>query len=338
LFESFLDLLSNSGSCIDMYNPNHTTRCNCMAELDFANEEEQEAVFNYLSKYAIMPWCEKRNLVLEWKRCASAFRSSFMENRNRVYLLPGSSTYKICKNALARIIGKERHAWDSIQEGKEEHGLAKREAGNRGQSSEIIEKLHEYFQRLQELGQPRATKIVTNLANNVIKTDLKYVDTDLVELPACQSKRALYRSFVNELGWSVSFDNKSRKVSEVQVNNSMVEEELSGPISWPTFCRFWKKHYPKIVNQKPSEDLCDDCVVFANKHKYNSGFLLQDDEGEEQECKKDIDYDALEKKTEEREQLIIDASKHVEMARSQRLLFVTKKEDAKATKDDPQDK
>jgi hypothetical protein len=208
--------------------------------------------------------------VLEWKRYALAFRSSFVANRNRVYLLPGSGTYKICKNALAKIIWKEHHSWDSIQEGKSEHGLAKREAGNRAQPSEMTKKLHEYFQRLQELGQPRATKIVSNLANDVVKTDLKYVDTDLVELPACQSKRVLYRSFLAELGWAVSFDDKSRKVSQLPLDSSAVEEDLECPISWPTFCRFWKNHYPKIVIQKPSEDLCDDCVVFANKHKYSS--------------------------------------------------------------------
>jgi hypothetical protein len=48
--------------------------------------------------------------------------------------------------------------------------------------------------------------------------------------------------------------------------------------------------------------------------------------------KEEVDYNTLEKKTEEQEQLILDASKHVEMARSQRLLFVSKKTEAKASK------
>jgi hypothetical protein len=101
-----------------------------MQELGFADEEEQESVFNYLSKYAILPWGEQRNLVLKWKRYALAFPSSFVGNRNGVYLLPGSRTYKICKNALAKMIGGECHAWDSIQEGKSKHSLRKREAGS----------------------------------------------------------------------------------------------------------------------------------------------------------------------------------------------------------------
>jgi hypothetical protein len=129
-FESFLDVLCNSGSCVDMNNPSRTINCHCMTELDFANEEEQEAIVNYLFRYARLSWSEQRVLVLEWKRYATAFRSSFLGNRHRVYLLPGSSTYKICKSALAKLIGKERHAWHSIQEGKEEHGLAKK-PGNR---------------------------------------------------------------------------------------------------------------------------------------------------------------------------------------------------------------
>jgi hypothetical protein len=33
------------------------------------------------------------------------------------------------------------------------------------------------------------------------------------------------------------------------------------------FLRFWKKHYPLLVIQKPSEDICGDCHTFANSYK-----------------------------------------------------------------------
>jgi hypothetical protein len=166
-----------------------------MANLDFANEEEQYAIFDYLCRYARVSWSEQRVLILEWKRYAAGFQESCRRNKNQVYLLPGSSTYKICKSALAKLIGKERHAWDSIKEGKMEHGLAKKEAGNRAQDFEMTERLHEYFKHLEALAAPRATRLVTGLCNGLLTTELKDSDCELVELPACHSKQ----SFVQKL-------------------------------------------------------------------------------------------------------------------------------------------
>jgi hypothetical protein len=62
--------------------------------------------------------------------------------------------------------------------------------------------------------------------------------------------------------------------------------------------------------------VADDCVIFANRHKYTLN------------NEKDDDYD---QGTEQQEQLVLEASKHVEMARAQQLLFVGKKEHAKST-------
>jgi hypothetical protein len=45
---SFLHLVSNSGSCVDIHNPGRATHCTCMQDLDFENEEEQEAIVSYL--------------------------------------------------------------------------------------------------------------------------------------------------------------------------------------------------------------------------------------------------------------------------------------------------
>jgi hypothetical protein len=194
------------------------------------------------------------------------FKQAGWGNKNQVFLLPGSSTYKICKSALAKLIGKERHAWDSIKEKQVHHGLSKREAGNRAQDTDMTKRLHEDFKHLQELGAPRATRIVTGLCDGIVTTELKDADTKLVELPACHSKRALYWSFNKEIGWAVTFDNKSRMTSQTQLATVVDSREV--PISWPSFCRFWKKYYPRIAIQKPTEDLCDDCVVFANQHKY----------------------------------------------------------------------
>jgi hypothetical protein len=332
-FACFLDVLCNSGPCTSLHNPGRQINCNCMSELDFVDDNEQDAIFSYLCRYARMTRTEQRVLILEWKRYAAGFQASCRGNKNQVYLLPGSSTYKICKSALAKLIGKERYAWDSIKEGGQiEHGLSKQEAGNRAQDSDMTERLHEYFKHLQALGAPRATRLVTDLCDGVVTTELKDADTELVELPACHSKRALYRSFNEEIGWAVTFDNKSRMTSQTEAVNTVGNTE--GPISWPSFCRFWKKYYPKIVIQRPAEDLCDDCVIFANRHKYGKR-QAQEEDDDVVPPTKSPDFDTLNKETEEQEELVLEAAKHVKMAQSQRLLFVNKKREALMMADEP---
>jgi hypothetical protein len=156
-----------------------------------------------------------------------------------------------------------------------------------------------------------------------------------VELPACNSKWALYRSFLVSRGWEVGFDNKSRLVSQPA---SATTEEEESPVSWPAFCRFWRQYYPKIVIKKPSEDLCDDCVVFANRHKYGKDLLKSEGEYDDDSVRAltNVDYEKLQEAKEEQEKLVLEAAKHVEMARAQRQLFVSKKLEAKAKRNLPQ--
>jgi hypothetical protein len=65
------------------------------------------------------------------------------------------------------------------------------------------------------------------------------------------------------------------------VANPATVEDGPGSISWPSFCRFWSKNYPKIVIQRPAEDLCDDCVVFANRHKYQKREAQEEEDDDE---------------------------------------------------------
>jgi hypothetical protein len=152
-------------------------------------------------------------LVSEWKKYAAAFGEP--AKNPRMYLLPGSSTYKICRTALAKLIGKERHAWDSIEHDtpEREHGLSRRledrMTGNQAADSETIQALHQYFESLSKLGAPRSTGVVTSLVTDKVVTELKDADTELVELPACHSKQSLYRSFLLECGWEVALTTRA---------------------------------------------------------------------------------------------------------------------------------
>ena len=331
----FLTLMMNSGRCIDLHNASRVSKCNCMEELrDNITDEEKDRVVAYLIIYARMGFREQRSLVAEWKRYAFSTKAlcDRRGDQHKVYLLPGSQTFKICKNAVAHIIGKGRAAWNSIGK-KDSHGLADRKS-NHSTREEDLDLLHEFFFALNALGAPRATRIVTSLTADKVATELKDADTDLVELPSCHSKRSLYNSYLADVGWQCTYDNKSRVTNLVELPDS--EKKTEYPVSWPTFCRYWKKNFPKLVVQRPSEDICDECVIFANRHKYlcKKRQELKDQADEQVDPK---DYDEDNKDLDEQEQLVEKAAHHVMMAKKQRDFFNTKKELAKSTAHLPQE-
>lgn len=324
-------MMMNSGYCVDLHHASRLTKCMCMEDLrNEITEEEKDRVVAYLIIYARMGYREQRSLVAEWKRYAEATRASIagMEHRHtqhKIYLLPGSHTNRICKNAVAKIIGKKKEAWGSIGK-KISHGLSNRPSNN-AMKQEDNDFLHDYFFALNALGAPRATRLITTLTAEKVTTELKDADAELVELPSCHSKRSLYNSYLAEMGWQCKYDNKSRVMSFVEIPDT--EKKTETPVSWPTFCLFWKNQFPKLVIQSPSEDICDDCVVFANRHKY-IGKKRQELKEEATEGE-DLDYDADNQDLEEQESIVEKAAHHVMMARKQRELFNAKKELAKVT-------
>jgi hypothetical protein len=65
-FACFFYVLCNSGACNSLHNPGRSINCHCMvANLDFANEEEQDAIFNYLCRYARVSWSKQHVLIIE---------------------------------------------------------------------------------------------------------------------------------------------------------------------------------------------------------------------------------------------------------------------------------
>ena len=239
-----------------------------MAELGLS-DEDKDKVIDYLVMYAKMHRDDQRSLVLEWKRFADVLTGNAGKRGaygGKVFLLPGT-THLICKNAIAKLVGKKKTAWGSIVYGAARgHGLKNRQS-NCQLKAEVQDDLHAYFLSLQALGAPRATRLVSTISadKQKVNTELRDADVDLVELPSCHRKRALYRGFLLSQGWQAKFDNKSRQTELIRAGEQ-VEEDAKCPVSWPSFCHYWEKNVPKLVIQLPAEDLCDDCVVFANTH------------------------------------------------------------------------
>jgi hypothetical protein len=148
-------------------------------------------------------------------------------------------------------------------------------------------------------------------------------DADILELPTAFTKRNMYRRYVVEQGWEFTYDKTGKIIKKVAV-----DEDLEEPASWPTFLSFWKKNYPKLVIPKPSEDICNECFVYASRHKYLTHQEQQDGEEDGMQQQQQEDNAADEAKMLENEEMILKASKHVTMAQAQREFFQAKKQEA----------
>jgi hypothetical protein len=98
--------------------------------------------------------------------------------------------------------------------------------------------------------------------------------------------------------WEFTFDNKSRCDSKKRIDGKEATEDKE-PVSWPAFCLYLKQNFPKLVIQSPSEDICDDCVVYANRHKFVKGRrkrLVCTEEDNEKDDKEELALSAKEKK------------------------------------------
>jgi hypothetical protein len=146
-------------------------------------------------------------------------------------------------------------------------------------------------------------------------------------------------------GWEVTLDNTGRVITKTEIAGQ--PQLIKKPTSWPAFLTFWEDHFSKVVIQRSSEDICDECFVFANQHRYGerkkkeptdeelsdeednnltalvSEVMLDDDDADDQEA------------METAEARILAAGKHVERARKQRELFNQKKQQAKEERDNP---
>jgi hypothetical protein len=113
----------------------------------------------------------------------------------------------------------------------------------------------------------------------------------------------------------------------------------------------WKRDFKNLKVSRPAEDICKDCYVFANRHRHLAHHSVRqrvgedvsdsdndrssnDNDAEVAKCRTTVDLSSADAASneaqEERELMLMQAAKHVEMARAQRALYQAKVADAVA--------
>jgi hypothetical protein len=207
--------------------------------------------------YALLPKGEQQTLVKEkeWIKYGDTISDAYRRGDKRkraVFLLPGTN-HLICRDALCRLLGIGREAWTTIFK------MAK---NNTPPSHGLEERIFKTCLLL--LATPRATLVIRSLVRDQVETELQDDDKDIVELPSHMTKRSLYDRMLLQIGWKYVFDAKSRIVEQQPVEG--IEQERAP--AWSSFQRYWAKHHPKLFIAGAREDVCNQCYIFANRHRY----------------------------------------------------------------------
>jgi hypothetical protein len=265
-------------------------------------------------------------------------------DRKQIYMLPGSGLL-ICKDALCKILGMGHDKWSScVLIAKlnlpPTHGLKGRASNRRNFELETL--LSEFFDKQLELTLPRATMIVRDMVRGEVQVELRGDDDEIRELPSHFTKKGMFNQMVAELGWKYQYDAKGRIVKRLAIEGLEQHEQVP---SWFMFFQYWKAHYPKLVVAAAREDVCNQCFVYANQHKYfssrnnkcqedNSDIIEEevlDDEDIPPMDDDEEDEDGLLKKMLDSETLIKKAGRHVEMAQLQRAICTNGRREKRST-------
>ena len=111
--------------------------------------------------------------------------------------------------------------------------------------------------------EPLATRYVREKTGQLTTRD---ADDKTTYLPSSMSKRGVYRQYCHERGKKVV---TAHTVSQVTLED-IPDKEVFECISWSAFLSFWKSNFPHLKVSTPHEDICKECYIFANSHKFLS--------------------------------------------------------------------
>ena len=218
---------------------------------------------------------------------------------------------------------------------------------NHKQTQDVVDFLHKFG---VDEGEAHATRFIRLESG----TALRDSDVDMLQLPSFYSKRQLYERYCYDRGWEVrAFNDGSyppvkkykRRKNDFEDGDMALWPLGSEPLevcSWPTFIRIWRNHLPHLKIRSPSLDTCTTCDVMTKSLRYNFETVIEDERNNEGESDETTMVCPVTKKPSilknpdlesSREEIILEAAKHVKAARAQRALASQKMEKAETSED-----
>jgi hypothetical protein len=291
--------------------------CSCQCLKPLQNELNAEAVAEYLWSFIEKAPPIRKAIVVDMIRYQSHVEPpEWVLHKHCKYRLPYMSELVdvitalngvyVCQHTLMLLLGLAKDAWRNHKACAEtgqipDHPLLGRR-GNRSKAfdRDIKEDLHEFFEHLKRLAEPRATRQVReDLGGSHLKDD----DPDIVDLPPYLTKRELYKGWCHDRGWTVHGSHKSNYTYKERNDEKWVgsdgEEKPHLPrCSWATFRTFWRREYPKIRIRNTSSDICDECKKYninmrQLRSKMKEAESVGDDDDDENDDDDDDDRDAM---------------------------------------------
>lgn len=120
-----IDFLKVRPTCPDFLNPSHKGSCSCMATITLTTKQ-LELTVDSLIKFAIMLRKHQQAKLKEWMTYVQAASKTLVgfgcAAQAKVFILPGSESIMICRNALGYLIGFNADAWQAVK-GFVKHGV-----------------------------------------------------------------------------------------------------------------------------------------------------------------------------------------------------------------------
>jgi hypothetical protein len=265
----------------------------------------------------------------------------------------------VCKDAILILLDYGRKKWKTCQAVLDnrlaEHGNKGRLCGpGKSFASEVKTDLHEYFHQMQQFASPKTTRFVREETG----TGLRDGKENLLELPTCWSKRAMYGRFCFVRGCVVSCTHNGNTKTTPRTDEQWEAGNEKRICSWRSFLTVWDINYPLVQIKSASADICTDCPIFFNRMKYttaNEATAEEDDHpnttsreeiinpyldpnaNDEQNADTPVDLQQENTRIELvlRESILLKAALHVQQAMVQRKLANNKIQQAMDTADLP---
>jgi hypothetical protein len=262
--------------------------CHCLNSLE-GEAEMQRAVAKYMVSFAAKPRQERHSIIMEWLRYTTTttekacFFIPFLVDNNEHGEEEVEEThnngdnkvdelknYMVCQDAISILLDYGRRKWKTCEKAVKHNSLP--EHGNTGKASnnakkferEVKDDLHAFFQDMNQFATPKATRFVRESTGSGLRDG----EENVLELPTCWSKRAVYARFCFERGYAISSTATGLIKKEKRTDEQWNPQDEKTICSWARFWSFWKSHYPLIRIATASHDICTECHTFFNRSKY----------------------------------------------------------------------